>query len=98
RLGPLPRARGARRAASAFPPARAARREALIVPMLESIRTVERTGQPERHPGEVEETYSVLMREERNVERLLRHLDRSSATIQVKLDGVAREPGGRFRV
>lgn len=86
--------------AQAPPPPEVSRRvgEAILAPMLESIRAVEAGGDPERHPGEVDETYTIRMREERNVDRLLRHLDRSSATVQVKLLEKAREPDGRWRV
>ncbi len=71
---------------------------ALLAPMLESIRAVEAAGDVERHPGEVEETYDLVMREERNVDRLLRHMDRSSASVQVKLVAKERRPDGRWRV
>ncbi len=64
----------------------------LLEPIGRSVRDVEAR-------GEVEERYVVRLREERSADRLVRHLDHSSATVQIKVLERVREPEtGRVRL
>jgi putative ATP-dependent DNA ligase len=73
--------------------------EALLAPLLESIAAVERGAKTKDAPrGEVVEEYEIFMFREDRIEQFLRHLDRSSATVQIKVLGKERLPDGRWRV
>lgn len=74
--------------------------EALLGPMVASIAAVEGGAPPGEEPrGEIEEPYEIFFREERHVDRFIRHLDRSSASVQIRVLERARvEATGRWRV